>query len=246
MDAFAQYYDFMVGANYNQMADYILSSVEKYKPDTELVCDLGCGTGKLATLLSKSGFDMIGIDSDESMLMKARENIIDSEAKDILLLNQDITDFELYGTVDLICSTLDTINYILCKRDLERLFKLVKNYLNYDGLFIFDINTEYKFKKVLSDNDFIYDTEDLFCCWSAEFDNKTDKCYHCLTYFEKDNSGKYVKKENYQQQRFYSPEYIKTLIDKYNFQILSVSDDYSDRKPKTNTQRLTYILKINK
>ena len=246
MDIFAEYYDSMVGADYDKITDFIVSAIKKHKPDSDLICDLGCGTGKVAINLAQNGYDLIGIDSSEDMLIKARENALDNNIDIILFLNQDISDFELYGTVDVIYSTLDTLNYITCKKDLDRLFKLVRNYLNYDGLFIFDVNSEYKFKEILDDKDYIYDTEELFCCWSAKFESKSDKCYHWLTYFEKSSEGNYIRVENEQVQRFYSKQYLKSVFDKYGFEVLSLTDNYSFNRIKPKTERLTYILKIIK
>jgi SAM-dependent methyltransferase len=246
MDAFAENYDLMVGADYDKISKFIFDVSKKYKPDSELVCDLGCGTASVTTRLSELGFDMIGIDSNEDMLVFARENISKSGQNNILLLNQDITDFELYGTVDVIYSTLDTLNYITDKRSLTRLFKLVKNYLNYDGLFIFDINSEYKFKEILASNDFIYEFDDLFCCWSVDYNEKSSDCYHHLTYFEKTDDGNYSKKISEQFQRFYPIEYINQLCHKFGFEILMVCDDYSTQGLIATTERITYVLKINK
>ncbi len=246
MDIFAKYYDMMVGADYDKISSFIVSCIKKFKPDSELVCDLGCGTGIVASKLSLAGFDMIAIDSDEDMLAKAGDNIKELGADNVLLLNQDITEFELYGTVDVIYSTLDTLNYITDKRKIDKLFKLVKNYLNYNGLFIFDINSEYKFESILANNDFIYDEEDLFCCWSANYDSKTKKCYHYLTYFEKLDNGLFFKKENEQIQRFYSEEFLIDLFRKYGFDILKRADNYNNCNPNEKTQRITYVLKINK
>ena len=246
MDAFAKFYDALVGADYNKISSFIDKTIKKFKPDSELVCDLGCGTGIIACNLSKLGYDMIGIDISDDMLAKARVNAANSNVDNLLLLCQDICDFELYGTVDVIYSTLDTINYITDKNELKRLFKLVKNYLNYNGLFIFDINTDYKFRSILGNNNFIYDNDDLFCSWSSEYSDKTGFCYHALTYFEALEDGKYVKTESEQIQRYYSTEYIDTLLNKFGFEVLKRVDNYSDKFITDKTQRITYVLKINK
>ena len=94
----------------------LVDNINKYKKDSELICDLGCGTGIIAAELANRGYDMIAIDSSEDMLLKAKEHNDSNNIKEILLLCQDITEFELYGTVDVIYSTLDTINYITSKR----------------------------------------------------------------------------------------------------------------------------------
>lgn len=246
MDLFVKYYNSLVGADYDKISEFICRVIRKYKKDSELVCDLGCGTGEVAARLSHSGFDMIAIDSSEDMLAKASESFKKRGLSDILLLCQDITEFELYGTVDVIYATLDTVNYVTSKNELTRLFKLVRNYLNYDGLFIFDVNTEYKFKSILSGKDFVYDNDDFFCSWSAYFDKKTDYCYHELVYFERGHDGNYKRSLNTQVQRYYSQEYLNALFDRFSFKIIKRCDDYSSKKVTDKTERITYVLRINK
>jgi len=73
---------------------------------------------------------MIGIDLSPDMLDCAKKK---SEGRDILYLNQDMSNFELYGTVDAIVCLMDSINYLLYVKDVKRLVKLVKNYLNPEG-----------------------------------------------------------------------------------------------------------------
>lgn len=246
MNLFAKYYDNFVGADYVSITNFIKSSISKYKPDSELICDLGCGTATIAMSLAKSGYDMIAIDSSEDMLLVANEKIQSDHICNVLLLNQDICNFELYGTVDVIYSTLDTINYITDKRKLNKLFSLVKNYLNYDGLFIFDVNTEYKFKTILGNNTFVYDDDSGFCVWESEYNSKSKSCSHYLTFFEQDEVGKYSRFDEYQYQKFYSANYLKELADKFGFEILELCDNYTGMKTKSATQRVTYVMKINK
>lgn len=245
MEAFSQFYDLMVGTDHKYIVNFIDNAIKKYKKDSELVCDLGCGTATVTTSLSAMGYDMIGIDSSEDMLIRAREKAQKAGDSSILFLNQDITDFELYGTVDVIYSTLDTINYITDKRSLNRLLYLVKNYLNFDGLFIFDINTKYKFEKILKNSPFIYDFDNLFATWESE-KLPNDVYNHYLTYFTKNKSDTYDKTIDVQTQRFYDKKYINDLIKKYDFEILSVVDNYTTSLPNKNTERLTYIVKTNK
>ncbi len=246
MDIFAENYDVMVGADYDKIVSYINDSIKKYKKDSELVCDLGCGTGTVALEMSKLGYDMIAIDGSEDMLIKARDKAQKTGDKNTLFLCQDIVNFELYGTVDVIYSTLDTINYITDKRDLNTLFKWVKNYLNYNGLFIFDINSEYKFKDILKHNPTVYEFDNLFCTWETEYISKNDIYNHYLTYFIEQDNGQYSRFDNVQNQRYYSLDYIKVLCKKYDFEILKISDDYSLKKIRPATKRYTFILKTNK
>lgn len=246
MDIFAQKYDKMVGADYNKITDFIDGCIKKYRPDSSLICDLGCGTGTVALELSHRGYDVIAIDSNETMLMMAREKAFEREDPSVLFLCQDIVNFELYGTVDVIYSTLDTVNYITSEKDLNTFFKWVRNYLNYDGLFIFDINSQYKFDCVLNNKTFVYDFEDMFCTWETQKEDDSDEYCHFLTYFIRQSDGMYERFDATQIQRFYSKELIEKIAKKYDFEIVCVKDDYSNDEICSKTQRYTYIMKTNK
>ena len=148
---FSNVYDKLQDADYDKFYSYYKSVFSKYNLDPKLVLDLGCGTGSIAVKMAKDGYDMIGLDLSFEMLDIARKKA-EKENADILFLNQDMTDFELYGTVDAIISSMDSINYITEDGGLLKLFKLCNNYLNPDGIFIFDINSEYKLKEVLGNH----------------------------------------------------------------------------------------------
>ncbi len=122
---------------------------QKYDIEPSLIVDLCCGSGTMTKLFSDEGIDVIGIDKSFDMLMEARTKLPTN-----LFLNQDMTEFELYGTVDSIVCLCDSINYLLNEKDVLKTFKLVDNYLNPKGLFIFDVNTEFKFKEQLGTNTF--------------------------------------------------------------------------------------------
>ena len=86
---------------------------------------------------------MIGVDNSEDMLEIAMEKRIES-GHDILYLLQNMQEFELYGTVRAIVSVCDSVNYITEPEELEEVFRLVNNYLDPKGVFLFDFNTVYK------------------------------------------------------------------------------------------------------
>ena len=167
---FAYLYDELINdVNYKEWLDYYFKIFQRYGLKPKLGLDLGCGTGNLTTLFADKGVEMTGIDLSEDMLMVAREKAV---GRDILYLNQDMCEFELYGTVDFIVSSLDCINYITDKRELLKVMKLANNYLNPGGLFIFDINTPYKLENITGNNTFILENDEVFCSWQNEFDKK--------------------------------------------------------------------------
>ena len=179
---FARVYDlFMDNVPYGEWSRYLLSLLKEYGAKDGIVLELGCGTGKMTRLLSRAGYDMIGIDNSEEMLQMARE--AEYEAKeypavqaesesreDILYLLQDMREFELYGTVKAVVSICDCVNYILEEEELLQVFRLVNNYLDPGGVFIFDLNTLYKYREVLGENVICENREEGSFIWENFYD----------------------------------------------------------------------------
>lgn len=137
--SFASVYDiFMDNIPYEEWAEYLSRLLAEYEVTDGIVLDLGCGTGTLTELMAARGFDMIGVDYSEEMLEIAMEKRAES-GRDILYLLQDMREFELYGTVRAVISICDSLNYITEEAELEEVFRLVNNYLDPEGVFIFDL-----------------------------------------------------------------------------------------------------------
>ena len=143
---FAEVYDlFMEDIPYEAWKDFLVKTLHKEGITQGLVCELGCGTGRMTRLLAQSGYDLIGIDASQEMLSIARTQ----DSTGILYLEQDMREFELYGTVRAVVSICDTLNYLLEEQELLQVFRLVNNYLDPGGIFLFDLNTEYKFRELM-------------------------------------------------------------------------------------------------
>ena len=150
-EKFAQVYDlFMDNIDYEEWADYITDHLREYGIEDGLVLELGCGTGTMTGLLADKGYDMIGVDNSEEMLAEAMEKRVES-GQDILYLLQDMQEFELYGTVRAVVSVCDSLNYITDRDELRHVFELVNNYLDPEGIFLFDMNTVHKYRDILGD-----------------------------------------------------------------------------------------------
>ena len=238
---FAYVYDTLIkDVDYKKWVDYYLEIFQRYGlSDAKLGLDLGCGTGSITTEFCRRGFEMTGIDLSEDMLMVAREK---SEGQDILYLNQDMCEFELYGTVDFIVSSLDCINYITDKRDLLKVMKLANNYLNPGGLFIFDINTRYKLENIIGDNTFVLEDDDAFCVWQNEYDKKKKMADFYLTFFMKDGE-EYVRFDEEHTERAYEIEEIKEIIRKSGMKLLKVYHDQSFKNPEKTSERVFFVVK---
>lgn len=140
--------------------------------DHPIVAELGCGTGSITRRLRDRGFEMIGIDMSEDMLRIAREKEADGD-ESILYLEQDMREFELYGSVAAVISLCDSINYLESDDDLFRVFSLVHNYLDDGGVFIFDLNTEYYYNHILGEQTIAENRPEGSFIWDNYYDPDT-------------------------------------------------------------------------
>ncbi|MBQ8141190.1 MAG: class I SAM-dependent methyltransferase [Clostridia bacterium] len=243
-DAIARVYDKLnKDIDYGVWADFVEKCFEKYLAEKpSLVLDLACGTGSMTTALADRGYDMIGVDVSEDMLSEA---YLRSEGKGILYLLQDMRSFELYGTVGAVLCCLDSLNYLLSEKDISQCFGCVHNYLDPDGLFLFDMNTPYKFENIYSDNAYVLEDEieyggeepqAVFCAWQNQYDKVSGICDFYLTLFEEED-GRYIRSDEHQRERCYGLDTVKSLLEKSGFEFLGCFGDFEFSAPGEDCER---------
>lgn len=243
--AIAEIYDKLnAEIDYRAWAAFAEKNFDRYlavRPS--LVLDLACGTGSMTVALSERGYDMIGVDGSEEMLSVAYER---SAGKNILYLLQDMRRFELYGTVGAVTCCLDSLNYLTGEGDLEACFATVHNYLEPDGLFLFDVNTPYKFEKIYGDNSYILEDEGAYCGWQNEYDAASKLCRFYLSVFREDEDGRYFREDEEQHERCYSMDEIREALRRTGFEFLSVSADYDFGEISEKTERWYFAARCKK
>lgn len=237
----AEFYDLLQDIDYNAFADYYESVFDKFSITPKLILDLGCGTGNVTIPMAERGYDMIGLDRSEEMLEIAAEKSR-GLGHEILFLHQDMTNFELYGTVDAMICALDGINYLTEDGQIADMLKLLHYYLNPGGLLIFDINTEYKFRHILADNSFVYDKDDVYCVWNNEYLADEKICCFDLNFFLKNQDGTYSRHDEYQEERVYGIDELKNTIENCGLKCFGIYDNLSFEAPKEDSQRLFFIV----
>jgi SAM-dependent methyltransferase len=205
-----------------------------------LILDLGCGTGSLTELLADAGYDMIGVDNSEDMLQIAMDKRAES-GKDILYLLQDMREFELYGTVKAVLSICDCINYILEYNDLVEVFRLVNNYLDPGGVFIFDLNTIYKYETVMGDTTIAEDREECSFIWDNYYDEDTRINEYDLSLFIREEEDLYRKYMETHHQRAYTMDEMKKALKEAGLEFLEAYDAFT-REPVKETSERIYLI----
>ena len=248
--AIARVYDKLnAEIDYAAWADFIEASFDRYLPARpELVLDLACGTGSMTLELAKKGYDMIGIDGSAEMLSEAYNRAAGQPG--ILWLHQDMRSFELYGTVGAVTCCLDSLNYLLSPEDLAKCFSTVHNYLEPNGLFLFDMNTPFKFENVYGNNAYVLEdelvwdegTEDeeraaVYCGWQNTYSADTRLCEFDLSLFEEMPDGSYRRSDEHQVERCYTMGEIQNALQNAHMELLGVFSSYQFGTTDEKTER---------
>lgn len=237
---FAEFYDlFMDDIPYRDWSNYLIGLLNEYSIKDGIVLDMGCGTGNITELLAAAGYDMIGIDNSEDMLGEAMEKRYDS-GLDILYLCQDMRQLELYGTVAAAVSICDSLNYILEYNELVQVFKLVNNYLDPKGIFIFDLNTIHKYE-TMGDTVIAENRDEGSFIWENSYFPDKQLNQYDLTIFAKDEDNRYTKFEETHLQRGYTLDEIKSAL---NDAGMTFVDSFSafTKNPVSDTDERIYII----
>ena len=240
-EKFAQVYDlFMDNIDYEGGAEYGTDRLREYEITDGLVLELGGGTGTMTGLLAGKGYDMIGVDNSEEMLAEAMEKRVES-GQDILYLLQDMQEFELYGTVRAVVSVCDSLNYITDRDELRHVFELVNNYLDPEGIFLFDMNTVHKYRDLLGDTTIAENRDEGSFIWDNSYDEEEGLNYYELAVFLPREDGLYEKSEEVHCQKAYPQEEIETLIKEAGMELLAVYDAYTLNPATEDSERLFFV-----
>ena len=255
--AIARVYDRLnAEIDYSAWADFVEACFARYlKEKPELLLDLACGTGSMTLELLRRGYDMIGVDASPDMLSVAWERADDARLEGALFLLQDMRSFELYGTVGAVTCCLDSLNYLLDEKDVKTTFATVHNYLDPDGLFLFDVNSLYKFKHVYGDNAYILEDElvdeggearAIYCGWQNHFDEETGLCTFDLSLFEEREDGGYDRSDEQQTERCYTKEQLEALLKDTGFEVLGCFGGWDFSEPKQDCERYYFVARAKK
>ena len=238
---FAEMYDlFMDNVPYDEWAAYLHDLFVSYQVTGGLMLELGCGTGAMTERMASYGYDMIGVDNSEEMLEIALEKKSDS-GHDILYLLQDMREFELYGTVKGIYSVCDSLNYVTEEEDLLQVFLLVNNYLDPGGIFIFDFNTDYKYREIIGQQTIAENREDCSFIWDNYYDEEEKLNEYTLSIFIREKENCYRKYTETHYQKAYSLKTIKDCMEKAGLEFLAAYDAFTREPPREDSERI-YVL----
>lgn len=240
---FAQYYNELTeNIDYKARATYFSDLIKKYGNGGTSLLDLACGTGTLSFALSDLGYQVIGADRSEEMLTQAMMK----NSEGLLFVHQDMENLQLYEPVDTVICALDSLNHVSSIVRVEKIFKRVSSSLNDGGLFIFDVNSRYKHEKILANNTFLYDLDDVYCVWQNTWNKDESKTQIDLDFFVNTKENQYERYEEHFAEYVYDFEELKPLLEKVGLEILQVYADDTFISPNEGSERFIYVTKKQK
>lgn len=252
-DFAAVYDELMDNIPYDKWFTYLHGILKENNIENGIIAELGCGTGTMIELLAKAGYDMIGIDNSYEMLDIANEKKLANDSS-TLYLCQDMREFELFGTVCAIVSVCDSVNYITEPEELLEVFKLVNNYLESDGLFIFDFHPRHYYKNIVAEQTIAEDRDEISFIWDNYYDEEENINELSLSLFIKDDSlCELLKKSGYPSehifrkheelhlQRGYTLEEMLGLVEASGMQLVAAYDAFT-KNPATEKCERIYII----
>ena len=247
MDAytsFAQVYDlFMDNVPYEEWGAFLQEQLAAHGIEDGVVLELGCGTGRMTRIMAAYGYDMIGVDNAIDMLSLAMAK--EEADSGILYLLQDMQELSLNGTVRAIYSVCDCMNYILEEEGLLQVFCHVREFLDENGIFLFDMNTPYKYRELLAENTFAENRSEGSFIWENFYDDKEQINEYDLTLFIRNEDGLFEKYEETHYQRSYEMEQVRSLLEKAGLTLLGIYDAYTDSPLMEESERAMFIAKKN-
>ena len=241
---FAKYYDALTAnVNYHSRAAYFRTLINRHNTShNNILLDLGCGTGSLARLMAECGYDVIGVDNSCDMLNIAMSNHSHNPASNVQYICQDMRNLDLFGTVGITLCALDSINHLPSLKDIERVFNRVKLFTESGGVFIFDVNTVYKHNHILSDNVFIYETDDVYCIWENSLNKINNAVDINLTFFEREGELYRRYHENFTEHAYEFDE-ISAILKNVGFTVAACYDADKFDSPHEKSERIVIVAK---
>ena len=227
----APWYDELTGdVPYEAIAEYCIERFLSQEKPVRTVLDLACGTGTISAILAERGYEMISVDRSPEMLAEASEkfSLLPEGSTPPLLLCQDLSELDLFGTADAAVCTLDSINY-LSSEELAAFFERVRYFLEPSGLLLFDVNPPDYFRK-LDGQVFVDERDELLCLWRASLEENEEMLVYAMDVFRK--SGRLWERETEEHIEYlHPPERLTALLEQFGWKDVSQHADgpLSDR-----------------
>ena len=232
----ASYDELTVDVGYRRRADYLERLFRKSAIPVRTVLDLACGTGTMACLLTRKGYEVVATDASEEMLTQAMAKAASLTERPPLFLCQTMPRLRLLEPVDAAICTLDAVNYLTRPADLQETFRRVFRWLRPGGQFIFDVNTPYKLRR-MDHQIYMDETEESLCVWRTFFSETRQVCTYQVDLFTLRDDGAWDRSFEEHRERAWTEEELRRALTEAGFGRVKVTGDLTSRSPRPEEDR---------
>lgn len=179
----------------------------------------------------------------DAMEYNAQEQETGESKNEILFLNQDMRELDLFGTAAAMVCVCDGMNYITDKNDLLKVFEKVKIFLDYGGIFIFDMKTRHFYENILGSRTIAENREDASFIWENEFHKDTGINEYLLTIYSlvDDENDLFERSEEIHHQRAYDIKFVRDCLENAGVSCLEVYDAFTENAAKEDSERIYFV-----
>ena len=214
--------------DYENWSQYLILKLRDFSLSCGL--DVGCGGGWFTRAFAKQGYQMTGLDVSAEMLDYAQEQALKSGVRGEYILG-DIAKIKLPKRFDFVTAINDCVNYIP-KNKVNAAFKNIASALKKDGVFLFDISSEKKFKEKLTNTVCVDDRDDV--TYLSFNRAEPDGVSMDVTLFVKRSDGAFERLDETHQQYIYTEEEICAALEKNGFTVLSIEGHMGEEKSESD------------
>ena len=229
---FARFYD-AVNNFPEPRSRKMLRYIEQHLPTASSVLELGCGTGAVLAGLG-SGFALTGIDRSSEMLSFARRRCPQAQ-----LFEADITSFSLGVQFDVVLCVYDTLNHVTDFEGWRAVVERVREHLREGGLFIFDLNTLGRLRRLGDALPWVHDFDGNTLIMDVEFDEDDARSYWDIRVFEDLDHGRFALHREEIVELGVPLDHVRALLAP-NFELLDEADPDGD-PPSDESARAYFV-----
>ncbi|MBP3655339.1 MAG: class I SAM-dependent methyltransferase [Clostridia bacterium] len=240
-DDFAGVYDtLMDDYDYDAWSEYYLSLIRGEDGCLPVrAAECACGTGSLTVRFAAAGLQMTGADLSASMLRRAEEKAR-LWGVQAAFIRQDMRKLSLPRRVGAVMATCDGVNYLTSEGDVRAFFEAAYAALLPGGRLCFDCSSRHKLEDVMGDSFFGEERDGMATLWKNQLNPETHVITMDVTFFVREEDGRYRRFREEHRQRAHSEQEITTWLADAGFEQIHAYGGMTMEPPKDDDIRIHY------
>jgi SAM-dependent methyltransferase len=190
----------------------------------------------MCELLVRRGVEVTGVDRSQAMIEAARAKALEGDFR-IDYYEQDVAEMDIPKRFDTAFSFFDSLNYVTDPDQLRLAFGRVAAHLEPDGLFLFDLNTEYAFVNDMFTQENMRPASPVRYRWRSEYDTPSKVCTVKMEFWVSEPYESFIETH---VQRAHSPEEVRAWLGEAGFIDVRAYDSYTLDRPNSRSDRVHY------